>query len=258
MSKSKKSEKKESASKKAARVVEESKSIQLKQVKCKNDRQKEFLKCIETHEVTVCTGVAGSGKTYLACYEAIKMLMRKEVEKIVLVKSVTTLPKEEVGFIPGDLKEKMDPFMISFYGNIDKLIGQETRKRLVVEGKIEVQPLAFIRGINIDGAVVILDECQNLTTETFKTIVTRIGEGSKYIIMGDSSQCDLGKKSKSVLSKLLEIFKEDELVGTVEFEESDCVRNPIIPHLLEKIKLIESNNDSIEAKDGNSVSHHSK
>lgn len=129
--------------------------------------------------------------------------------------------------------------MISFYGNIDKIIGEDWRKRLVREGKIQIQPLAFIRGINIDNAIVILDECQNLTTSTFKSIITRIGQGSKYVIMGDTEQIDMKHKNASVLSKLVELFHDSEQVGTVTFTDEDCVRNPIIPYLLDKIKTIE-------------------
>ena len=218
---------------------EEPQKLHVKSIKCKNLRQKEFLRTIESHEVTICTGIAGSGKTYLAAYQALKMLEKQQVEKIVLVKSVTTLPDEDVGFLPGDIHDKLDPFMISFYGNIDKIIGEEWRKKLVEEGKIQIQPLAFIRGINIDNAVVILDECQNLTTNIFKSIITRIGTGSKYIIMGDIEQIDMKRKSSSVLSKLVELFHDSELVGTIQFTDEDCVRNPIIPYLLDQIKTIE-------------------
>lgn len=231
--------KKIKGTKQTLQYVEEPDKFHVKQIKCKNLRQKEFLQAIESNEVTICTGIAGCGKTYLAAYKALKMLEKKEIEKIVLVKSVTTLPDEEVGFLPGDIHEKLDPFMISFYGNIDKIIGEDQRKRLVKEGKIQIQPLAFIRGINIDNAIVILDECQNLTINTFKSIITRIGQGSKYVIMGDIEQIDIKKKERSVLSKLVELFRESESVGTVSFTNEDCVRNPIIPYLLDKIKTIE-------------------
>lgn len=231
--------KKKKGTKQTLEYIEEPQKLHVKTIKCKNSRQKEFLKCIEDHEVTICTGIAGSGKTFLACYQALKMLEKNQIEKIVLVKSVTTIPDEEVGFLPGDIHEKLDPFMISFYGNIDKIIGEEWRKQLVGQGKIQVQPLAFIRGINIDNSIVILDECQNLTVNTFKSIITRIGQGSKYIIMGDTEQIDIRRKSQSVLSKLTELFHESDLVGTIKFTDEDCVRNPIIPYLLDKIKGIE-------------------
>lgn len=231
--------KKVKGTKQTLQRVETPEKLHVKQIKCKNQRQKEFLSTIDSHEVTICTGIAGCGKTYLAAYKALKMLEKNQIEKIVLVKSVTTLPDEEVGFLPGDIREKLDPFMISFYGNIDKIIGEDWRKKLIREGKIQIQPLAFIRGINIDNAMVILDECQNLTINTFKSIITRIGQDSKYIIMGDTEQIDIKKKDKSVLSKLIELFRDSESVGTISFTDEDCVRNPIIPYLLDKIKTIE-------------------
>lgn len=210
-----------------------------KPVKCLNSRQKEFVKSIKEKEITICSGPSGSGKTYVALWEALRLLEKKEFEQIVLVKSVTSIPGEELGFMPGDMYEKMENYMISFYGNIDKIIGEEARKYLVKSGKIKIQPLAFVRGINIDNSIVILDEVQNLTIDTFKTIITRIGTGSRYIIMGDRDQTDFKIKSKSCLQKLLELFQEDELVGTIAFEKEDCVRNPIIPHLLDKLENIE-------------------
>ena len=129
--------------------------------------------------------------------------------------------------------------MMSFTGNIDKLVGERVRKKLMEQGKIRVLPLAYIRGINIDDSIVLLDEAQNLSASVFKTIITRIGQNSKYIITGDTEQIDLKNKKTSVLSKVIDLFKEDELIGTIKFEEEDCVRNPIIPHILEKLKILE-------------------
>lgn len=231
--------KKVKGTKQTLEYVEEPKKLHVKQIKCKNTRQKEFLKCIDEHEVSICTGIPGSGKTYLAVYAALKALEKNLIEKIVLVKSVTTIPGEDIGILPGDIYDKMDPFMISFFGNIDKIIGEPERKRLVGEKKIEIQPIAYVRGINIDNAIVILDECQNVSIQTFKSVITRIGQNSKYIIMGDIEQVDMRHRDQSSLAKLTELFRNDELVGVVQFTDEDCVRNPIIPHLLDKIKTIE-------------------
>lgn len=219
--------------------VEQPEKLHVKAIKCKNARQKEFLKTMQDKEVTICNGLAGSGKTYVALYHALKSLEKGQCDKIVLVKSVTTLDQEDVGFLPGDIAQKMDPFMYSYYGNIDKIIGEEWRKRLVKEGKIQIQPLAYIRGINIDNAVCIIDECQNLYLDAFKSIITRIGENSKYIILGDCQQIDRRKKQSSVLEKILKIFKDSDFIGTVEFQPEDCVRNPLIPKILDKLKGLE-------------------
>lgn len=232
--------KKVKGTKQTLEYVEQPEKLHVKPIKCKNARQKEFLKTMEDSEITVCNGLAGSGKTYVALYYALKSLEKGQCDKIVLVKSVTTLDQEDIGFLPGDIAEKMSPFLFSYTGNIDKLIGEDWRKRLFKENKIQVQPLAFIRGINIDNAVCIIDECQNLYLDAFKSIITRIGENSKYIILGDTQQIDRHDKQKSILQKILDLFKDSDLVGTVEFKDEDCVRNPIIPKILDKLKLIEN------------------
>lgn len=231
--------KKKPGTKQTLEYVEHPDKLHVKTIKCKNSRQKEFLNTMEQNEITLCDGLAGSGKTYVALYFALKALEKGQCEKIVLVKSVTTLDQEDIGFLPGDIQQKMDPFLYSYYGNIDKIIGEEWRKKLVKEGKIQVQPLAYIRGINIDNSICIIDECQNLYLDAFKSIITRIGENSKYVILGDTQQIDKRNKSRSVLQKILDLFKESNFVGTVQFLPEDCVRNPIIPKILDKLKILE-------------------
>lgn len=218
--------------------VKKTKSIWVKPVKCLNDRQKEFQNSIRQKEITICTGLAGSGKTYVALYNALKLL-EQGYKKIILVKSVTTVPEEEIGFLPGSIEQKMQPFIMSYTGNLNKLIGEKETEQLFKDKIVEILPLAYIRGINIDDSVVLLDETQNLNLNTFKSIITRIGTNSKYIIMGDTEQIDMKEKNKSALIKVMELFKDSDVVGTVEFTDEDCVRNPIIPYLLEKIKEIE-------------------
>ena len=231
--------KKVKGTKQTLEYVDQPEKLHVKPIKCKNSRQKEFLNTMESREITLCDGLAGSGKTYVALYFALKALERGQCEKIVLVKSVTTLDQEDIGFLPGDFMQKLDPFMYSYFGNIDKIIGEEWRKRLLKEGKIQIQPLAYIRGINIDNAVCIIDECQNLYLDAFKSIITRIGENSKYIILGDTQQIDKKNKSKSILQLILGLFKDSDFVGTVQFLPEDCVRNPIIPKVLDKLKELE-------------------
>ena len=231
--------KKVQGTKQTLEYVEEEKKLHVKQIKCMNPRQKEFLHSIDSSEISICIGPAGCGKTYLTIWQGLKYLEKNQVEGITLVKSVTPLPGEDLGFLPGEVNQKLDPFMNSYFYAIDKLVGEPMRKKLLSEGKIKVLPLAYIRGINIDNQYVILDECQNLTMQVFKSIITRIGKNSKYVIMGDVDQIDLKNRKTSILQKALNIFKEDEQVGTVEFQAEDCVRNPIIPHILDKLKEIE-------------------
>ena len=129
--------------------------------------------------------------------------------------------------------------MMSYTGNLNKLIGEKETEQMFKDKVVEILPLAYIRGINIDDSIVILDEAQNITVNTFKSIITRIGTNSKYIIMGDTEQIDMKEKNKSALVKVMDLFKDSEQVGTVQFTDEDCVRNPIIPYLLDKIKEIE-------------------
>lgn len=220
--------------------VKRSKLFYVKPVKCLNERQKEFQNSIKQREVTICTGLAGTGKTFLALYNALKLL-EQGYKKIILVKSVITVDDENIGYLPGSMEEKMSPFMMSYKGNLEKLIGEKEADLLFKERVVEILPLAYIRGINIDESIVILDECQNLNLNTFKSIITRIGTKSKYIIMGDVEQVDMKDKDKSALVKVMDLFEDSEQVGTIRFTETDCVRNPLIPYLLDKLKTLETN-----------------
>lgn len=217
----------------------EEEKFHIKQLKYKNPKQKELVQSIMNNQITFCSGVAGSGKTMVSLFAALKLLEKKQIDKIVLIKSVQTIQNEEIGFMPGDMMQKLYLPMISFYGNLDKLIGKEERERLVKAGLVEVQPITFLRGVTLDSACCILDECQNVTMDTFKTIITRIGENTRFVICGDCEQTDLKNKNQSSLSKLLELFKDDDWVGTITFTDEDCVRNPLIPKLLQKIRTIE-------------------
>ena len=178
---------------------------------------------IVTHNtyVTLATALSLLGETY---------------KRIILVKSVTTIPGEEIGFLKGDMEQKMEPFVMSYMWNIDKICGPDSSNTLLTKKLIEILPLAYIRGLSIDNSIVIIDEAQNIDNHTFKSIVTRIGDQSKYILLGDSEQIDRKKKNDSCLQQVLDIFAEDELIGTMIFTDEDCVRNPIIPKVLNKLR----------------------
>jgi phosphate starvation-inducible PhoH-like protein len=153
---------------------------------------------------------------------------------------VTQLPGEELGFLPGDLSEKLDPYMISFIDNFEKIIGETMTKKLRELGIINIQPLAFVRGRSIDNTIIIVDEAQNISISNMRTLMTRIGDDSKMVILGDVKQKDIKKKSDSSLEVIIERFKDIENFGTVTLRDpDDVVRNPII-------KIIESTFDSIE------------
>ena len=221
--------------KKEKNRLPEKQSTLVKDFHAKTEKQQELINLIEDKEVLLVTGVAGTGKTYVALATALALL-GPVYKKLVLVKSVTTLPGEEIGFLKGGMEQKMEPFVMSYVWNIDKICGQGSASSLMGKKIIEVLPLAFIRGLSIDNSIVIIDEAQNIDAHTFKTMMTRIGEDSKYIFLGDVEQVDRKKKSESCLQKVIDIFKDSPIMGTIEFTDEDCVRNPIIPKILSVLR----------------------
>lgn len=201
----------------------------------KTKKQQEFIDLIDSKEVILCKGSSGTGKTFVALAKALSLL-GSYYKQIYLVKSLTVVPEEELGHLKGSLEQKTDPYIMNFTWNIDKICGDGTAKSLIDKGIIKVLPIAFVRGISIDNSIVILDELQNLSFHTFKTLITRIGDRSKYIMMGDVEQIDRRNKGESPLEKIFEIFKDDDVVGTIEFTDKDCIRNPIIPKILSKLR----------------------
>lgn len=221
--------------KKVRERLPEKQSTLVRNFQPRNQKQAEFVKLIKRNEVVIAKGTPGSGKTFVSLATALSML-GEVYKKVIIVKSVTTLPDQEIGFLRGGLSEKMEPFMMSFTWNIDKICGEGAAKALLDKGLVQVLPLAFVRGISIDNAIVIFDELQNVDMHTFKTMMTRIGTDSKYILLGDSEQIDLKKKQNSCLDPIIEMFKDSLFVGTIEFTDEDCVRNPIIPKILEILR----------------------
>ena len=145
-------------------------------VKCKSVNQKKLVNSIKQNEITICSGLPGSGKTYLSCAEALKLVKGKSrFKRIVLVKSIVPLKNEEIGHLPGDLKEKMAPIMESFTDNIRKIIGRSRMEKLMELGVIEIVPIAFARGRSIDNSIILIDEAQNITMDNIKTLISRLG-----------------------------------------------------------------------------------
>jgi len=211
-------------------------------LKCKNKSQKTLGNLINNNDITICSGPAGTGKTYLACAHALKLLKSdKRFTKILLVKSVTVLEGEEVGFLKGDLKEKMFPFTISFLDNFYKLIGEDNTQLMLNEGLIEVLPLAYIRGRSIDNSIIIVDEAQNISLKNMRSTLTRIGDNSKMIITGDTKQIDIKNKRLSSLDTVVSIFAGKPNIGTLEFQTKDIVRNPIVMMIEDEFDAWEEN-----------------
>jgi phosphate starvation-inducible PhoH-like protein len=208
--------------------------------KYKNESQKNLMNLINDNKITIAAGPAGTGKTYLACAQALKLLKSDpRFKKIILVKSVTVLEGEEVGFLKGDLKEKMLPFTISFLDNFQKIIGEGLTQIMLDQGFIEVLPLAYIRGRSIDNAIIIVDEAQNITQKNMRSTMTRIGTDTKMIITGDTKQIDMKNTKLSSLDLVVKLFENKEDIGTMSFSINDIVRDPIV-------KLIEETFDEWE------------
>lgn len=206
-------------------------------LKCKTANQKEFVKLIKSRDIIICSGLPGTGKTYVACAAALELLKHDpKYKKIVIIKSVTTLKDEEVGYLKGTLDEKLKPFMYSFIHNFEKIIGKQLVETLKATGMIEEMPLAYLRGINIDDAIVIIDEAQNISKQNMKTIMTRLGENSKMIFLGDTEQIDSKNPKESSLDFIVRRFKDKEDFGTISFGMEDIVRHRLIKTILEGFK----------------------
>lgn len=221
-------------------LVVDQNPITLNPLKCRNPKQKHFLNEIRNHDITICDGIAGSGKTYIALYEGILGVLTKRFDKVILCKSVISTPNENIGFIPGTVEEKMEPHIISYKGNMNKMVNNESNvERLFKEKKVEILPLAYIRGVTLDKSYIIIDESQNITMDLFKSIVTRIGDNSKMVFLGDIEQVDFDqdkKKRESALQHIINIFKDEDYIGYCHFNDDEVVRNPIIPKVIHKLR----------------------
>lgn len=207
-------------------------------VKCLNEKQKKLKKAIESKDVVISTGPAGTGRTYMSLLTALHILKTEpQYQRLVLIKSLQTIKGEDVGYLPGTVSEKMEPYMYSFTGNLDKIFHNPSiTKALMDQRTIEVFPIAYVRGVTIDNAVVVIDEAQNLDMHTFRTIITRIGKSCKMIFLGDVEQIDRKVKTESCLAKVGELFENVDYAESVIFTDEESVRNPIIPKLLELLK----------------------
>ena len=203
----------------------------------KNPAQRRFYKTISTKDITFGIGPAGCGKTYLSVHRALRELGDKDskIDGIVIVKPLVEAAGEKIGFLPGDVEEKTAPFMMSFYYNMEQIIGKQRLDILKESNVIQVIPLAFMRGITLSNKFVILDEAQNATPEQIKMFVTRIGENSKYIITGDLEQSDI-QKHKSGLEDAIKRFAGIHGVGLAQFKEKDVVRHSLVRRLLKRYK----------------------
>ena len=206
--------------------------------------QKEYYQALKHNDVVFGIGPAGTGKTYLAVVFAVQALKNNEVQKIILTRPAVEAG-ESLGFLPGDLKEKVDPYLRPLYDALYDMLGQEKTERYIEKGIIEIAPLAYMRGRTLEDAYVILDEAQNTTDAQMKMFLTRLGFHSKMIITGDITQIDLPKGVVSGLKKALHILKDVKGIRFVYLTALDVVRHPVVQRIIERYENDEKNHDDI-------------
>ena len=203
-----------------------------KTIKVKNVTQFKYIETIENSTITFGIGPAGTGKTFLAVASAVKMYTDEKIKKIVLTRPAVEAG-ERLGYLPGDLSQKIDPYLVPLFDSLEYFFGNETLQYLIEKRNIEIVPLAYMRGRTLNNACIILDEAQNATVSQIKMFLTRLGEDSKMIITGDETQIDLHNRDYSGLKKTRKSLSNIEEISVVEFKNSDIVRNKIVSKILE-------------------------
>lgn len=203
-----------------------------KQVRCKTYGQKQYVNAIREHELTFAIGPAGTGKTYLAMALAVVALKNKEVERIVLTRPAVEAG-EKLGFLPGDLTQKVDPYLRPLYDALYDFMGLDSYQKLMERGILEVAPLAYMRGRTLSDSFIILDEAQNTTPEQMKMFLTRMGYNSRVVVTGDITQTDLPFGKRSGLAEAIEILKDIPEIGIVELTHRDVVRHELVQKITE-------------------------
>ena len=198
----------------------------------RSKKQKEYVKSLKNNQITMSLGPAGTGKTYLAVAVALSMLLEKKVERIILSRPAVEAG-ERLGFLPGDMKDKIDPYLRPLYDSLYDLLDYDKIQRKIESGAIEIAPLAFMRGRTLKNSFAILDEAQNATRIQIKMFLTRIGENSKLVVNGDPSQIDLPNKNQSGLIESQNILKGIKEIAVINFDHQDVVRHPLVTKIVE-------------------------
>lgn len=206
----------------------------------KTFHQQSYVAAMESFDLTIGVGPAGTGKTYLAVAQAVAELKSNKIKKLILTRPAVEAG-ETLGFLPGDLKEKVDPYLVPLYDALYEMLGVQTTLQLMEKGVIEIAPLAYMRGRTLENAFVILDEAQNTTRTQMKMFLTRLGFASKMVITGDPSQIDLPKgSSHSGLKVILELLKDMDDIKIITFDKIDVIRHPLVQRILERYEADEN------------------
>ena len=208
-------------------------------IKARTLNQKKLVQSVDKNDMVFAVGPAGTGKTYTAVALAVRALKNKEVKRIVLTRPAVEAG-ENLGFLPGDLKEKLDPYLMPLYDALRDMIPPEKLADMIEFGIIEIAPLAFMRGRTLDKAFVILDEAQNTTSMQMKMFLTRMGMTAKFVITGDMSQVDLPHRQRSGLSYALDVLKDVEGIGVVRLGQSDVIRHSLVKRIIEAFDVAET------------------
>lgn len=221
-----------------------------KPIKARTPNQQQLVKTFAENDLTFALGPAGTGKTYLAVALAVRALKNKEVRKIILSRPAVEAG-EKLGFLPGDMKEKIDPYLQPLYDALEDMIPGAKLKELMDGNVIQIAPLAFMRGRTLNDAVIVLDEAQNTTTHQIKMFLTRLGMGSKMIVTGDTTQIDLPRSTASGLVQALRVLRNVKGIGRIEFGKKDIVRHQLVQRIVEAYEkhdaLVKA---SLDADDG--------
>lgn len=209
-------------------------------IKPRNHNQAEYVRAILSHDVNFGVGPAGTGKTYLAVACAVDALERQEIRRILLTRPAVEAG-EKLGFLPGDLAQKVDPYLRPLYDALFEMLGFEKVEKLIERNVIEVAPLAYMRGRTLNDAFIILDESQNTTCEQMKMFLTRIGFNSRAVITGDITQVDLPRGQKSGLRHVIEVLKDVDDVSFTFFHAADVVRHPVVQRIVQAYEAFEEN-----------------
>ena len=207
-----------------------------KSVIARSEKQSDYIKALKENDIIISLGPAGTGKSFLAVSVGITMLMEKKIERVILSRPAVEAG-EKLGFLPGDMKEKVDPYLRPLYDALYELFGADKIDKKIESGEIEIAPLAFMRGRTLKNCFAILDEAQNATETQIKMFLTRIGENSKLVVNGDPSQIDLINKSQSGLIKSKNILQHLKEIKIIEFDHNDVVRHPLVSKIIRDYQM---------------------